>query len=129
MLEDLAKLHQVQINDVEFIHSLEITLHAIWKLLIDQFNYFIIPEFLCHSTVQREKCEIIINLMPMRKVLANGHQTMKTDLLQVVLLHLKSILGENVLRDSVNAQFVMHICLSFELLSFVVEMSQGFNLK
>ena len=54
---------------------------------------------------------------------------MKTDLLQVALLHLKSILGENVLGDRINAQFVMRICLSFELLSIVVEMSQGFTLK
>ena len=55
------------------------------------------------------KCKIIINLMPMRKELANGHQTAKTDLLQVAFLCLKSVIGENVLRDRINAHFVMHI--------------------
>ena len=51
------------------------------------------------------------------------------DLSQVALLHLKSILGENVLRHCINAHFVMCICLSSELLTFVVEMSQGFTLN
>ena len=41
----------------------------------------------------------------------------------------KSVLGENVLRDCVNAHVVMRVCLSFELLSFVVEMLQDFTLK
>ena len=129
MLKDLAKLCQVCIINVKFVKSLEIALHAIRKLLIDQFNDFIVFELLHHSTMWREKCEIIINLMPTCKVLTNGHQTVKVDLLQVAFLHLKSILGENVLRDHVNAYFVMRVCLSLEFLSFVVEMLQGFTLK
>ena len=99
MLEDLAKLCQVCIIDLKLIKSLEITLHAICKSLIDQFNDFIIFELLHCSTMWREKHKIIDYLMPMCKVLANGHQTMKMDLLQVAFLHLKSIFGENVLRD------------------------------
>ena len=79
--------------------------------------------------MQREEHEIIINLMPMREVLANGDQTVKMDLLQVAFLCLKSFLGENVLRDRINAHFVMRVCLSLEFLSFVVEMLQGFTLK
>ena len=54
---------------------------------------------------------------------------MKMDLLQVAFLCLKSILGKNVFRDHINAHFVMHVCLSFEFLHFVVEMLQGFTLK
>ena len=109
MLEDLAKLHQVHVINVEFVKSLEITLHVIRKLLIDQFNDFIVFELLRCSTMWREEHKIIINLTPMREVLANGHQTVKTDLLQVAFLCLKSILGENVLRDRVNAHFVMRM--------------------
>ena len=67
--------------------------------------------------------------MPMCKVLTKGHWTMKMELLQVAFLHLKSVLGEDVLKDRIDALFVMHVCLSFELLSFVVEMLQGFTLK
>ena len=101
----------------------------IWKLLVDQFNNFVIFELVHCSTVQREKCKIIFNLMPTCEVLANAHQTMKMDLSQVAFLHLKSVLGENVLRDCINAHFVMHICLSLEFLSFDVEMLQSFTLK
>ena len=129
MLKDFAKLCQVHVINVKFIKSLEIALHAIWKSLIDQFDDFFIFELLCRSTVWREKHEITINLMPMHEVLANGHQTMKMDLSQAAFLHLKSVLGENVLRDCINAHFVMCICLSFKILGFVVEMSQGFTLK
>ena len=129
MLKDLAKLHQVRVINVKFVESLEIALHAIRKLLINQFDDFVIFELLCCSTVWREKCKIIVNLMPMREVLTNGHRTVKMDLSQVAFLHLKSVLGENVLRDRINAQFMMHVCLSLEFLSFVVEMSQGFTLK
>ena len=67
--------------------------------------------------------------MPTCEVLTNGHQTMKMDLLQVAFLCLKSALGENVLRDRINAHFVMRFCLSLEFLGFVVKMLQGFTLK
>ena len=129
MLEDLTKLCQVRVINVEFVKSLEIALHAIRKSLMDQFDNFVILELLRHSTVWREKHKIIVNLMPTCKVLTNGHRTMKMDLSQVAFLCLKSILGESVLRDHINAHFVMHVCLSFKLLSFVVEMLQGFTLK
>ena len=54
MLKDLTKLCQVHIIDVKFIKSLEIALHVIWKLLIDEFDDFIIFELLRHSTMRRE---------------------------------------------------------------------------
>ena len=64
MLEDLTKFCQVHVINVKFIKSLKIALHTIWKLLVDQLDNFIIFEFLCCSTVQREKCKIIINMIP-----------------------------------------------------------------
>ena len=88
MLEDLMKLCQVHVINVKFVESLKIAFHAIQKSLIDQFYDFVVFELLCHSTVQREKHKIIINLMPMCEVLPNGHQTVKMDLLQVAFLHL-----------------------------------------
>ena len=89
--------------DVEVVHLFEITLHAIWKSLILQFGDFVVPDLLRHSTVQGKQSKIVILLMPMCKVLTNGHQTMETDLLQVAFLHLKSILGEDVCRDHIEA--------------------------
>ena len=41
------KLHHVHVVNVEVIHSFEITLHAIWKLLVDQFNNFIVLLIFC----------------------------------------------------------------------------------
>ena len=99
--EDLAKPHHVHVVDVEVVHSFEITLHAIWKSLIDQFNDFIIPDLLHCSAMWWEQSKIVILLMPTRKVLTNGHQTAEMDLLQVAYLHLKSILGEDVCRDCI----------------------------
>ena len=43
------------------------------------------------------------------------------DLLYVMFLCLKSVLGENVCRDRVEALFVMHVCLISKLFGFVVE--------
>ena len=51
MFKELAKLCHVCIVDVEVIHAFEIALHVIQKSYIDQFNNFVIPDLLCHSTM------------------------------------------------------------------------------
>ena len=73
--------------------------------------------------------KIVVLLMAMCEVLTNGHQTAETNLLQVAFLNLKSIFEKDVLRECIEAQFVMCICLFSKLLGFVVEMLQGFTLK
>ena len=121
MFEDLMKLCQVCVVDVKVIHAFEIALHVIQKSFIDQFNNFVPPYLLCFSAMWGEWGKIVISLMPMCHV--------ETDLLQVMFLHLKSILQENVSRDHIDALRVMHICLISKLFGFVVEMLQGFTLK
>ena len=74
--KDLMKPHHVHVIDVKVIHLFETALHAIWKLLIDQFNDFIIPDLLHCSTMWGKQSKIVILLMPMCKVLTNGCQTL-----------------------------------------------------
>ena len=101
MFKGFAKASQVCLINIKVIYAFKIALNVTQKSIVNQFNDFVISEFLRRSAMWGKHSKIIIDLVPMCEVGANGSQCVKMDLVHIAFLCLKPVLREDVLGDRI----------------------------